>query len=45
MTDLTNPNDLSAEELARRRTANRRIGWALALVALAIFVASMLARS
>lgn len=37
-------NDLSPEDLARRRAANRRVGWALALVALAIFIASLWAR-
>jgi len=37
--------ELSPAELTRRRVVNRRIGWALALVALAIFVVSMLARS
>lgn len=45
MTDMTNQNERSPDELARRRAANLRIGWVLALVAVVIFVASMLARS
>lgn len=47
MTQADRTNDTSADFARRRNTerSNRRIGWMLALVALAIFVASMLARS
>ena len=41
---MTAPSDLPPEELACRRAANRRVGWALALVALMIFIASLWAR-
>lgn len=33
---------LPPEEAARRRKANRRLGWALAALALAVFLLSML---
>ncbi|MEO8409387.1 MAG: hypothetical protein ABI478_02365 [Propionivibrio sp.] len=42
---MTATNDLSPEELARRRAANRRVGWALALVVVVIFIVSLLAQS
>lgn len=32
---------LTPEEAARRRSANRRLGWCLAALALAIFLLSM----
>lgn len=34
-----------ADALSRRRAANRRVGWALAAMALAIFLVSLLLRS
>lgn len=34
-----------ADELSRRRAANRRVGWALAAIALAIFLFSLFLRS
>ena len=44
MTETTRSDDRD-DDLARRRVLNRRIGWLLALTALAIFVATLLARS
>lgn len=37
--------NLEPVELARRRAANRRVGWCLAAIALAIFLFSMFLRS
>jgi len=42
MKAMTQP---APDDLNRRRTANRRVGWALAAIALAIFLLSMYLRA
>ena len=45
MTSAQNPLATNSGELDRRRAANRRLGWSLALVALALFLITLLLRS